>query len=420
MPEPTSVDVYASINGDNILAGRLYSHHGRRAESATFTYSDNFLGDPRAFALEPGLPLFSGAQQTPIGLELFRAFSDSSPDRWGRRLITRAERIRAEQTRGTAHTLGEFVYLLGVRDDLRQGALRFAPPGTTTFLADDNAGVPALTDLPKLLELADRAGADTADYTDLRILLRAGSSLGGARPKAHVRTEDGRVAIAKFPSAGSDTWNVMAWEKTAFDLAQQAGITVPDSRLLRIANRDVHIIDRFDRSGDIRIGYVSAMTMLEARDGDTGSYLDIAAVIEEHSQTTTSELHQLWKRIAFSILISNTDDHLRNHGFLHLSGDSWRLSPAFDLNPDPSPGRKQLSTAIDSSDTTASIALAMQVAPLFRLSGERAADALREVCDATRRWATVAADNGLTRSAITDMAPAFEHPEAAAAQAILP
>ncbi len=433
MPDPTAVDVYASINGDNLLAGRLHSHHGRRAETATFTYSDGYLADPRAYALEPGLPLFSGAQHTPVGLALFRSFADSSPDRWGRRLITHAERIRAQQSHATARTLSsptppapqapparhprsEFTYLLGVRDDLRQGALRFAQPGTTAFLADDETGVPALTDLPKLLDLADRAETDTADYDDLRALLRAGSSLGGARPKAHVRTDEGQVAIAKFPSTASDTWNVMAWEKTAFDLARDAGITVPPSRLLRIGGRDIHIIDRFDRSNGTRIGYVSAMTMLEAQDGDTGSYLDIAAIIEEHSRATTTELRQLWKRIVFSILISNTDDHLRNHGFLHRSGDSWTLSPAFDLNPDPSPGTKYLSTAIDNSDTTASIALALQVASLFRLSDAHAAQTLSEVRGATRRWAHVAAANGLTARDITNMAPAFEHPEAAAAQ----
>jgi len=414
MPDPTAVDVYASINGDSVLAGRLHSHHGRRAETATFAYSDSYLADPRAYALEPGLPLFSGAQHTPVGLALFRSFADSSPDRWGRRLITRAERIRAQ----SARTLGEFTYLLGVRDDLRQGALRFAQPGTTTFIADDETGVPALTDLPKLLDLADRAESDTADYDDLRTLLRAGSSLGGARPKAHVRTDEGQVAIAKFPSAGSDTWNVMAWEKTAFDLARDAGITVPPSRLLHIGGRDVHIIERFDRSGNVRLGYVSAMTMLEARDGDTGSYLDIAATIEEHSPATTTELRQLWKRIIFSILISNTDDHLRNHGFLHQSGDSWTLSPAFDLNPDSSPGTKHLSTAIDGSDTKASISLALQVAPLFRLSDAHAARVLSEVLAATRRWAQVAAANGLTTRDITNMATAFEHPEVAAAEAL--
>lgn len=416
MPEPTAVDVYASIDGVDVLVGHLHSHRKRRTETATFAYSDSYLADPRAYALEPGLPLFSGAQHTPVGLAMFRSFADSSPDRWGRRLINRAERIRAEQAHATARTLSEFTYLLGVRDDLRQGSLRYGLPGTTTFLADDTTGVPALTDLPKLLDLADRAVTDTADYDDLRTLLRAGSSLGGARPKAHVRTENGRIAIAKFPSAGSDNWNVMAWEKTAFDLARRSGIVAPASRLVRIAGRDIHVIDRFDRVDDIRLGYVSAMTMLEAQDGDTGSYLDIAAAIEEYSPAATVTLRQLWKRIVFSILISNTDDHLRNHGFLHRTGASWNLSPAFDLNPDPSPGSKHLSTAVDDSDTTASIPLAMRVAPLFRLSDELAARVLGDVCVATRLWNQVAAGNGLSARDIADMAPAFEHAQAAVAR----
>ncbi|MHB1596539.1 MAG: type II toxin-antitoxin system HipA family toxin [Streptosporangiaceae bacterium] len=153
-----------------------------------------------------------------------------------------------------------------------------------------------------------------------------------------------------------------AWEKVALDLARDAGISVPDSRLLRLGDRSVLIVDRFDRRGPARIGYVSAMTMLEARDGDQRSYLEIADVIEQRSQSATADLRQLWRRIAFSILISNTDDHLRNHGFLHKHSDSWELSPAFDLNPNPAPGPKELRTAIDFYDTYASIDTLMSVA----------------------------------------------------------
>ncbi|MGH3331429.1 MAG: type II toxin-antitoxin system HipA family toxin [Nocardioidaceae bacterium] len=416
---PKAVDVYTHSDGRDMLAGRLYSHRGRRAESATFTYADSFLADPRGYELDPALPMVTGAQQTSVGLPMFRAFADSAPDRWGRRLIARAEGIRAERDSGTARTLSEFTYLLGVRDDLRQGALRFAAPDTSTFLATDTTGVPALTDLPKLLDLAQRAEDDDVGYEELRTLLRAGSSLGGARPKAHVRRGDGRVAIAKFPSAGSDVWHVMAWEKTTHDLARAAGITVPDSELLNVAGRQVHIIDRFDRVGDTRVGYVSAMTMLEARDGDVGSYLDIAAVIEDHSSSATAELRQLWKRVAFSVLVSNTDDHLRNHGFLHGAGDVWTLSPAFDLNPDPSPGVKQLATAIDADDTTASIDLVMRVAPLFRLGGDTLRQALAEVTVAAGTWRKVAAGNGLSEKEISQLAPAFEHREAVVARSLI-
>ena len=184
--------------------------------------------------------------------------------------------------------------LLGVRDDLRQGALRFRLDEQGPFLATEESGVPALTDLPVLLDIAARAERDTASYEDLKRLVRAGSSLGGARPKAHVLDATGRVAIAKFPSDSSDTWNVMAWERVALDLARDAGVTVPDSRLIRIGDRNVLVVDRFDRRGTARIGYASAMTMLEASDGDQRSYLEIAEVIEQRSTAATAELRQLW------------------------------------------------------------------------------------------------------------------------------
>jgi serine/threonine-protein kinase HipA len=314
--------------------------------------------------------------------------------------------------------MSEVDLLLGVRDDLRQGAMRFRLDEQGPFLATETSGVPALTDLPALLSLAARAERDTADYEDLRRLLRAGSSLGGARPKAHVLDAAGRLAIAKFPSVGSDTWDVMAWEKVALDLAREAGVTVPDSQLIRIGDRHVLIVDRFDRRGTDRVGYASAMTMLEARDGDQHSYLEIAAVIEERSAAATLELRQLWRRMAFSILISNTDDHLRNHGFLHGHGEAWSLSPAFDLNPNPDPGPKDLSTAIDFDDTRASVETLLSVADYFRLDASEALDVLAEVTGAAGNWRRVAQAHGLTQRDVGDMELAFEHPEAEQARTL--
>ncbi len=410
-PLPSKVDVYVQLSGADVRAGQLVSHYGRGAESATFLYDAAYLANPRAYDLEPALPRVSGAQHTAVGTAMFHSFADSSPDRWGKVLISKAERRRAKEVGSTPRTLSEFSYLLGVRDDLRQGAIRFAISGTERFLADDVTGVPALTELPELLDLAEQTENDDEDLAGLRRLLRAGSSLGGARPKAHVRTDDGRIAIAKFPSR-SDQWNVMAWEKIAFELADAAGIAVPRSSLLKIAGRDVHVIDRFDRAGRTRIGYASAMTMLEARDGDTGSYLEIGSAIEEYSAAATLELHQLWRRIVFTILISNVDDHLRNHGFLRRQLSSWMLSPAFDLNPDPSPGAKYLSTAVNETDTEASIELALEVADMFRLSAPEAVGVLREVVAVTSRWAEFAARQGQTKKQIDQMAPAFEHEQA--------
>lgn len=331
----------------------------------------------------------------------------------GRTLITRREAAQARAEGREPRSLGEVDYLLGVRDDLRQGALRFRH-GAGPFEATDHQGVPALTDLPELLALAARAETDSADLDDLQRLVRIGSSLGGARPKAHVRDATGNLAIAKFPSAAHDTWNVMAWEKVALDLAREAGIDVPASTLISLAGRRVLLVGRFDRTADAdggpvgRVGYVSAMTMLQATHGQQGSYLEIAEAIETNSPRPTGDLHQLWPRIIFSILISNTDDHLRNHAFLHDGGDAWRLSPVFDINPNPEPGPKHLSTAIDLSDDSASISLALSVADYFRLRADAAREVIAQVQKAVSLWVPVARKHGLSSHEVAAMSWAFQ------------
>jgi len=410
-----AVEVWVSIAGVDVRAGTLYPHRrrGGSAESASFTYFDEYIANPHAYSLEPGLPLEAGAHQSTVGHSMFGAFGDCAPDRWGRTLMKRREAAEARAEGREPRSLGEVDYLLGVRDDLRQGALRFRH-GDGPFEAMEDRGVPALTDLPELLTLGARAEADSADLPDLQRLIRAGSSLGGARPKAHVRDADGNLAIAKFPSAAHDTWNVMAWEKVALELAARAGITVPASTLLNLANRSVLVVDRFDRARDAdggaagRVGYVSAMTMLQSTDGEQGSYLEIAEAIEMRSSRATADLRQLWRRIVFSILISNTDDHLRNHGFLHEDGDTWRLSPAFDINPNPEPGHKHLSTAIDLGDDTASVELALSVADYFRLNAEEANEVIAQVQTAVSHWAPVAREHGLSSQEIAAMSWAFD------------
>ena len=413
-----AIDVYVAVGKRDLFAGRLYPRHRRGTESASFIYHDGYLADTDAYALDPSLPLVTGSLQTPVARALFGAFSDCAPDRWGRTLLARREAARAKDAGMAPRSLSEADVLLGVRDDLRQGALRFRLSEDGPYLAQDS-GVPVLTDLPALLDIAERVESGTADYGDLNRLFRAGSSLGGARPKAHVMDSDGRIAIAKFPSASSDTWNVMAWEKVALDLARRAGITVPDSQLIRTGDRTVLIVDRFDRQGTDRIGYASAMTMLEASDGDQRSYLEIAQVIEERSPAVTGELRQLWRRICFTILISNTDDHLRNHGFLHERAESWRLSPAFDMNPNPAPGPKELSTAVDFDDFHASIDTLMGIAEYFRMDAQEAADVLAQVASAVGHWRTTAISHGLPQAEIEKMKPAFEHAERDRADSIV-
>ena len=414
-----AIEVHVTFNSETMRAGRLYPHRRRGTESASFTYDDSYLANPKAYPLDPALPLVSGLLQTPANQKIFGAFADSAPDRWGRNLIQRAEQSRARKIGRTPRSLGEIDFLLGARDDLRQGALRFREEDEGPFLATEETGVPEFIDLPELLDLASRAESQEIEDADWQKLVRAGGSLGGARPKAHVRDAFGRIAIAKFPRTTTDTRNINAWEKVALDLARAAGISVPDSELIRIGDVCVLIVDRFDRNRNGRIGYVSAMTMLEAVDGDHRSYLDIAAVIEERSSQTSQDLSELWRRMAFSVLASNTDDHLRNHGFLNVEGDTWSLSPAFDLNPNPIPGVKDLQTAISEFDTRATVQNLMDVAAYFRIADREAKQVLAEVLEAVLGWAMVARKHGLTQHEISAMELAFVHSETDKARSLI-
>lgn len=407
MPD-REIEVVVCLGRDEVLAGKLWSHRRRGIESMTFSYDAGYIELPDAYELDPSLPLFTGGHQTPTGREIFGAFSDSVPDRWGRRLIARTETKRSKRDGTAQRSFGEIDYLLGVRDDLRQGALRFREPGIDDFLASESTGVPAFVGLPKLLSAAEHLEQGEENEEDLALLLRGGSSLGGARPKAHVIGQGGRIAIAKFPSPGADEWDVMRWEYVALQLARESGIKVPDFELQEVDGKPVLVVYRFDRAADLRIGYASAMTMLGLRDDDRASYLDIGEVISNESPHATDDLHELWRRMAFSVVISNFDDHLRNHAFLRKTSAGWSLSPAFDMNPDPGPGERHLHTAIDHEDTSASVDLLIDVAAEFRLTEEAALRVLGEVSAATSRWRQVAEPVGLERE-IDLMEPAFEH-----------
>jgi len=410
-------EVIVCLGREEVVAGKLWSHRRRDVESMTFSYDTSYIELPGSYPLDPSLPLFTGGHQTPAGGEIFGAFSDSAPDRWGRRVIGRAENKRARREGNAQASFGEIDYLLGVRDDLRQGALRFREPGSREFLAPDETGVPALMGLPKLLSAAENLEDGEDSEEDLRLLLRGGSSIGGARPKAHVIGQDGRLAIAKFPSPGADDWDVVRWEYVALQLARDSGVTIPDHELFVIDDKPVLIVNRFDRVANLRIGYVSAMTMLGLRDGNRASYLEIGETIGTESPNSTRDLRELWRRIAFSILISNFDDHLRNHGFLRDTSAGWSLSPAFDLNPDPRPVDRQLHTAIDLENPDANVDLLLSVAPAFRLTELAATKILSEISEATSRWRQVAEQAGL-EDELELMEPAFEHEAALRARAL--
>jgi serine/threonine-protein kinase HipA len=403
----TSVDVVVQIAGRDVPAGRLWARSSRGTESATFEYLPEYLARTDAYPLDPLLPMFAGQQQTPAGHALFGALSDAAPDGWGRRLIARDELHRASQEHRTPRARTEIGFLLGVRDDLRQGALRFCDPETGAYVAK-STGVPRLIELPRLLNAAEKLERENESDEDLRLLLEGGSSLGGARPKAHVRATDGALGIAKLPAPAGDGWDVIRWEAVSLTLASRAGISVPPFALHTVAGRPVLIVQRFDRHDEERIGYVSAMTLLEASDGDGRSYVEIAEAIEEHSPSATVDLRELWRRMVFSRLISNTDDHLRNHGFLRKSTAGWSLSPAFDLNPNPQPGGTRFSTVVDEGrGGDSDIDVALDVAGMFRLTPNEALGVLSEVVSGTSRWTDVAKALGVASGEIDRMSGAF-------------
>lgn len=408
--------VYVDRPDGPLLAGRLWTRARRGRESASFEYDPSWLEHPEHFALEPALMLAPGPFHTASDKPLFGAIGDSAPDRWGRALMRRSERRRAEREGETPRTLGEIDYLLRVNDEARQGGLRFALEDGGPFLAThDDDPIPPLLDLPRLLSAADHVGADSDTDEDLRLLLAPGSSLGGARPKASVRDRDGQLAIAKFPHR-EDTIDTVRWEALALTLAAKAGIAVPAWRLEDVAGRPVLILRRFDRRDAERIPFLSALSMLDARDRETRSYLELADVLRQHGAAPKGDMHALWRRIVFSVLISNTDDHLRNHGFLYEGQDGWRLAPAYDLNPVPVDIKPRvLTTAINEDDGTASLGLAFSVAEYFELTADDARNIAAEVGGAVSTWRHEASALGLAKREIDRMASAFEHEDLEAA-----
>ncbi|MFW2439955.1 MAG: type II toxin-antitoxin system HipA family toxin [Arenicellales bacterium] len=412
----TEVFVYVDIAGTSHLAGRLWARVRKAKESATFEYDPGWLEYADRFSLEPALTLGPGPFHTPTGKRLFGTIGDSAPDRWGRVLMRRAERRRAERTDETPRTLMEIDYLLMVDDEARQGALHFTTKESGPFLAEHEAArIPPLIDLPQLLSAAEHVVGDTDSDEDLRLLLAPGSSLGGARPKASVWDRDGHLAIAKFPHK-DDEINAILWEAVALRLAAKAGIPVPDWRVEQVLNKPVLLLRRFDRVQGRRIPFLSAMSMLGASDNESRSYLEFVDALRRYGASPKQDMHELWRRIVFNILISNTDDHLRNHAFLYTGPDGWRLSPAYDLNPVPTDIKPRvLTTAIDLDDGAASLDLAMSVVGYFELTEDRARAIAAEVGQAATTWREEAAQLSLTRAEIDRMASAFEHEDLKAA-----
>jgi serine/threonine-protein kinase HipA len=403
------VIVTISLGSENIRVGKLWFHNRGSKESASFEYDKQWLTHPEKFALEPALKLTEGAFHTGQGIHLFGAMGDSAPDRWGRVLMRRAEASSAKTQNRTPKTLLEIDYLLGVNDEARHGALRFSvPPNENVFLSPkQKSSIPPLVDLSKLLSATERFIEDNESAEDLQLLLAPGSSLGGARPKASIRDKDGTLAIAKFPRE-DDEFNVVIWEMITLTLAQKAGIKVPSHRLETILEKPVLIIHRFDRKNGERIPFLSAMSMLGAQDNQQHSYLEMAYALAQHGASPEEDMKELWRRIVFTIMVSNTDDHLRNHGFTFERSKGWRLSPAYDINPTPAEiAPRMLTTAIDFQDNSASLETARRVAKDFRLKQEEALSIIKEVASAVKQWRSLASEFGLSKRECDRMSSAF-------------
>lgn len=403
------VEVYISLRGEDIHVGNLHREPRRGYEAVGFAYSVKWLNHPEAFSLEPALVLAPGSFSPVSEQKIFGAIGDSAPDTWGRQLLRRGERRAAQAEGRPIRTLHELDFLLGVADVARMGALRFRRTGSSAFLAPKPDGVPSILHIQELFEATQRVLSDDETAEDLRLILAPGSSLGGARPKASIIDGSNNLAIAKFPKE-TDEYSLERWEAIAMELARRADIRTAESELTTVLRRPVFLSKRFDRVNGHRIPFLSAMSMLDMRDGQAGSYPEIADAISQYGGSVEQDLQELFRRMAFNVLISNVDDHLRNHAFLHQGINGWTLSPAYDLNPTPVDIReRRLTTNITLEDNTCDVGLVLEAADYFSLGQQQAKTILGEVARATKSWRTVATRLGASRSEIERMASAFEH-----------
>ena len=403
------VFVYIEINNKNHFVGTLWSHFNRGKETSDFEYSKEWLNNKIAFSLEPGLYFGSGKQVNPRQIPLFGSFGDSAPDTWGRILMRRYENKLAKEENRAPRTLNEIDYLLYVNDIARQGALRFKTEEDGGFLyPGEIKSIPPIVDLVKLLAATEKVVALQEKDNDLQLLLAPGSSLGGARPKSSVIDKDGNLCIAKFPKKDDYTNNVV-WEALALTLAKDCGLNTQEWTLENVGKKQVIIMKRFDRIKEKRIPFLSAMSMLNAVDNDSQihSYLDIADAIRQFGASPKEDLLELWKRIVFSILISNTDDHLRNHGFLYVNQKGWKLSPLYDVNPSAD-NKNILSTYITENDNSQSLDLALEVCEYFEVEKQTAQNIIIEMKNVVKNWKHVAKQLGLTSAEISKMESAFK------------
>ncbi len=395
-----------------ILLGTLFVDVLRGQETYSFEYNSDWLSKTKcAINLDPDLLPYSG-RQYPVDNKMFGVFADASPDRWGRTLMNRKERLLASSENRKPNKLHDSDYLLGVYDESRMGGLRFKTDLNGPFISNDSkSSIPPWTTLRTLEEASRNYEKDESENNKwVNQLIKPGSSLGGARPKANVVDTKGQLWIAKFPSKNDEN-DIGAWEKVAHDLAEMCDLTVPESKLEKFSKLgSTFLVKRFDRLTDKRIHFASAMTLLGKKDGasaiDGTSYIEIASFIKTYGSNPQKDLLELWKRIVFNMAVSNIDDHLRNHAFI-LTKSGWSLSPLFDVNPVPY--GTELSLNVNDTDNRIDINLAIDSAQYFGISKDRAKLEARNILNIVKEnWEKLAVKYGLTRNQILNMKPAFQ------------
>lgn len=408
-----NIFVYDDFSADRpILMGILYVNVIKGGEAYSFEYDRDWLKKNRlALTLDPELMPYPG-RQYPSGKNIFGLFADASPDRWGRILMNKRERILAEKEGRKPSKLYDSDYLLGVYDETRMGGIRFKTNLDGEFLSDDReTAAPPWASLRTLEEASRNFENDETGLSErwLNQLIKPGSSLGGARPKATVVDTKNQLWIAKFPSKNDEN-DTGAWEMVAHDLAALCGLNVPEARLEKFSPLgSTFLIKRFDRLENKRVHFASAMTLLEKTDGasaaDGSSYLDIAAFIKSCGAQPKKDLVELWKRIVFNMAVTNTDDHLRNHAFI-FTDKGWVLSPLYDVNPVPY--GDELSLNVDNEDNSISIELAVQTSVKFGIPKPDAETYAEDILKIVRdNWEKSANEYGLSRRKIEEMRPAF-------------
>jgi serine/threonine-protein kinase HipA len=406
-------------------AGRLigllrYNQEGPR-ESASFEYHPEWLAAADRFSLEPGLRLVAGPQfhrKSKEGSVFHSAIADTEPDGWARRVILRDHAKRREQARRGGNDVppiaGSLDFLLAVDDASRIGALRLRDEEGVFRRASEpgGRGVPPLVELRDLLAATRAVETNTESAADLAYLRGRATSLGGMRPKCTVVDDGGHLSIGKFPSV-HDERAVTKGEVLAMQLAERAGIRAAETRLVTSAGVPVALVRRFDRMDGGRIMYVSAATMLgvEADDPSDHTYAEIADALRMYGAEPRADVEELWRRIAFSILITNVDDHLHNHGFLHVDRGKWRLAPAFDVNPFPERQRELKTWITEETGPGATIDALLDAAPYFQVSPSRAREILSEIERAVGGWREHGRALGMDAAELDQFADAFEHAE---------